>query len=177
VSWHYTIDDKVVVNHLPLDEEGYHAHEDANMSSIGIEICMNEGIDRAAADLRAARLAAALLYDLRLDADVLKKNIRIGQARNVPSCYWLRANGRLSRTLSLLNSMPSMPLKKTRFLNRRSENRRSGASVPPQAIRAETLNTCRSQRSFFRDQAPSGTSTALNASKRVELSDGIARSI
>lgn len=71
-SWHYTVDDKRVVNHLPLDEEGYHAHQEANTSSIGIEICMNAGIDRAAADLRAARVTAALLYDLGLSADAIK---------------------------------------------------------------------------------------------------------
>jgi N-acetylmuramoyl-L-alanine amidase len=73
-SWHYSVDDVRVVNHLPVNEEGYHAHQQANMSSVGIEICMNKGIDQAAANLRAARLVAALLYDLGIGIDALRKH-------------------------------------------------------------------------------------------------------
>src|SRR5712691_10491597 len=35
---------------------------------------MNAGIDRSAADLRAARVAAATLYDLGLGIEILKKH-------------------------------------------------------------------------------------------------------
>jgi len=65
VSWHYTVDDKRVVKHLPTNEKGWHAGP-GNQESIGIEICMNSGIDQAAAFDRTARLAAALLHDLGL---------------------------------------------------------------------------------------------------------------
>jgi N-acetylmuramoyl-L-alanine amidase len=71
-SWHYSVDDKRVVNHLPLDEMGYHAHSQANGSSIGIEICMNSGIDQAAANQRAARLVATLLYDFQFNRTAIK---------------------------------------------------------------------------------------------------------
>ena len=65
VSWHYTVDDEVALRHLPPTEKGYHAGP-ANSVSIAIEVCMNQGIDRTAADLRAARLAALLLFDFGL---------------------------------------------------------------------------------------------------------------
>lgn len=63
VSWHYTVDDQRVVKHLPVNEVGFHAGP-GNAKSIGIEICMHQGIDQDAADNRAARLVAALMHDL-----------------------------------------------------------------------------------------------------------------
>jgi len=67
VSWHYTIDDKLCVKHLPLNEMSWHAASAAgNRSSISIEICMNAGIDQSAANRRAATLTAILLYDLSI---------------------------------------------------------------------------------------------------------------
>lgn len=45
VSWHFTVDDKEIFQHLPLNENGWHAgdgHGDGNRKSIGIEICENE---------------------------------------------------------------------------------------------------------------------------------------
>ena len=65
VSWHYTVDDKVALRHVPPTEKAYHAGP-ANSVSIAMEVCMHQGIDRAAADLRAARLAALLLFDFGL---------------------------------------------------------------------------------------------------------------
>ncbi|MEM6898510.1 MAG: N-acetylmuramoyl-L-alanine amidase [Pseudomonadota bacterium] len=63
VSWHFTVDDERVIKHLPLNEVGYHA-KSGNAVSIGIEICMHQGIDQSAADARAARLVAVLMHDL-----------------------------------------------------------------------------------------------------------------
>lgn len=67
VSWHYTVDDRRVVKHLPVNEVGFHAGR-GNAKSIGIEICMHSGIDQAAADDRAARLVAVLMHDLGISA-------------------------------------------------------------------------------------------------------------
>jgi hypothetical protein len=67
VSWHYTVDDKRCIKHLPINEKGWHAgSSEGNKKSIGIEICMNQGIDQAAANQRAASLAAILMYDLSI---------------------------------------------------------------------------------------------------------------
>lgn len=65
VSWHYTVDDKRSIKHLPVNEKGWHAGSGkGNKKSIGIEICMNDGIDQEASNRRAATLAAILMYDL-----------------------------------------------------------------------------------------------------------------
>ncbi|MFY7912866.1 MAG: N-acetylmuramoyl-L-alanine amidase family protein [Emticicia sp.] len=68
VSWHYTVDDLRIVKHIPINEEAYHA-KSGNSKSIGIEICMNAGINQTAANLRAARLVAALMFDLKISID------------------------------------------------------------------------------------------------------------
>lgn len=73
VSWHYTVDDKCAIKHVPINERAIHAGA-ANGSSIAIEVCMNSGIDQAAANLRAARLVAALMHDLKLGPDALKSH-------------------------------------------------------------------------------------------------------
>lgn len=63
-SWHATIDDREVWQSLDWSEQGWHAGDGAggpgNTTSIGLEICMHEGIDEAAADLNAAWLTARL---------------------------------------------------------------------------------------------------------------------
>lgn len=64
VSWHYTVDDGEVVQHVPTDEVAWHAGPRANAASIGIEICEHIGIDQPAADDRAALLTALLLVEL-----------------------------------------------------------------------------------------------------------------
>ncbi|MDZ7894708.1 MAG: N-acetylmuramoyl-L-alanine amidase [Sphingobium sp.] len=71
VSWHYTVDDRCVIKQLPINEMAYHAKK-GNGTSIAIEVCMNAGIDQAAANARAARLVAALLYDFGWDVNALK---------------------------------------------------------------------------------------------------------
>ncbi|PBN42745.1 N-acetylmuramoyl-L-alanine amidase [Sphingobium sp. D43FB] len=71
VSWHYTVDDQCVIKQLPINEMAYHAKK-GNGTSIAIEVCMNAGIDQAAANARAARLVAALLYDFGWDVNALK---------------------------------------------------------------------------------------------------------
>ncbi len=76
VSWHYTVDDHQAIRHLPDKERAYHAGSSANASSIAIEICMNKGIDQAAANDRAAKLAALVLstHDLSINDMVTHKS-------------------------------------------------------------------------------------------------------
>lgn len=91
VSWHYSVDDKRIVNHLPLNELGYHAVS-GNSKSLALEICMNKGIDQTAANLRAARLIAALLYDRKPKASQI-----------VPHYHW---TGKDCPSLLLNNGKP-----------------------------------------------------------------------
>lgn len=73
VSWHYTVDTERVVKHLPLSEKGFHAGtSEGNRKSVGIEICVHQGIDQPKANRRAALLAAVLCqaFDLSVEAVV-----------------------------------------------------------------------------------------------------------
>jgi len=61
VSWHYTVDDIQTVQHLPENEDGFHAGDGAgngNRHSIGIEICVNQDGDFPTAVARAIALTA-----------------------------------------------------------------------------------------------------------------------
>lgn len=68
VSWHFTVDDKRCVKHLPTNEKGWHAGQ-GNSKSIGIEVCENKGIDEEAAVERASLLAAVLMFALSIPSE------------------------------------------------------------------------------------------------------------
>ena len=59
VSWHFTIDEKEVIQHLPINEIGWHAgHPKGNSNSFGIEICEREGAEQVAIQFIAELLKA-----------------------------------------------------------------------------------------------------------------------
>lgn len=71
VSWHFTVDDKEIIQHLPLNEVGWHAGDGSNgpgnRQSIGIEICeFTDNNRRAKAEGNAVWLVAKLLDELQL---------------------------------------------------------------------------------------------------------------
>ena len=68
-SWHFTVDDRRIIQHLPMTEVGWHAGDGrtpggGNMASIGVEICEHADGDRDGAEDFAARLVAALVTQL-----------------------------------------------------------------------------------------------------------------
>lgn len=65
VSWHFTVDDKRTIKHLPTNEKGWHAGK-GNSVSIGIEVCENQGIDREKVTDRAALLTALMMLAFRI---------------------------------------------------------------------------------------------------------------
>ena len=73
VSWHYTVDDHAIVQHLPDYETAYHAGDGkdgpGNATSIGIEICVNAGGDFAQAQANAASLVRLLMEDHGIPID------------------------------------------------------------------------------------------------------------
>ena len=81
LTWHFTVDDKRTVQHLPTTEQGEHADLDGpgNRTSIGIEICENEDGNLSQAIDRAAKLAA-----------VMMKAHKIPLSRVVPHYHWPR---------------------------------------------------------------------------------------
>ncbi|APT45552.1 N-acetylmuramoyl-L-alanine amidase [Bacillus safensis] len=69
VSWHYTVDDQVIYQHLPLNENGWHAGDGrgtGNMKSIGIEICENADGSFEQAVENAQWLIRKLMGDFRI---------------------------------------------------------------------------------------------------------------
>lgn len=85
VSWHYTVDDKRIVQHLPWNETAYHAGDGGygkgNSTSVGIEICENPAGDRAKAEENTILLVVDLLHELGLMPD-----------RVVPHKFWTGKN-------------------------------------------------------------------------------------
>lgn len=73
VSWHYTVDDHAIVQHLPDYETAYHAGDGkdgpGNTTSIGIEICVNAGGDFEVAKANAAALVRLLMEEHGISAD------------------------------------------------------------------------------------------------------------
>ncbi|MEF2293155.1 N-acetylmuramoyl-L-alanine amidase [Virgibacillus dokdonensis] len=84
VGWHLTVDDKEIYQHLPTDENGWHAGDgngDGNMSSIGIEICENSDGDFDKAVKNAQWLVKKLMKE---------HNISINNV--VPHKHWSGKN-------------------------------------------------------------------------------------
>ena len=73
VSWHYTVDDDSIVQHIPDEETAYHAGDGAsgpgNAKSIGIEICVNEDGDFEKAKTNAAALVRLLMEEHGIDIE------------------------------------------------------------------------------------------------------------
>ena len=64
LCWHFTVQDNLVVQHIPTNERGEHADFDGpgNRYSIGIEMCEHRGNDLAKTIDRTAQLTAMLMY-------------------------------------------------------------------------------------------------------------------
>jgi N-acetylmuramoyl-L-alanine amidase len=95
-SWHFTVDDHEIYQHLPLNENGWHAGDGlngpGNRQSIGIEICMNSDGNRAQAEENAAWLTAKVLNDLNLSLDRVKQH-NYWSGKNCPSVLRGRIGG------------------------------------------------------------------------------------
>jgi len=80
VSWHFTVDDREIIQHLPVNEMGWHAGDGrgpGNTQSIGIEICENADGNRANAEANAVELIQYLM-----------KELDIPISRVVPHQHW-----------------------------------------------------------------------------------------
>lgn len=95
-SWHFTVDDKVIYQHLPLTENGWHCGDGTNgpgnRQSIGIEICENKDGNRAQAEANAAWLTAKLLRDYGLKIGAVKQHYD-WSGKNCPRVLRGRAGG------------------------------------------------------------------------------------
>ncbi len=77
LGYHFTVDDREIVQMVPVDEIAWHAGDGSgpgNMSGVACELCINEGVDTSTARENAAMLAAAVMNGLALGAAALKKH-------------------------------------------------------------------------------------------------------
>jgi len=95
-SWHFTVDDKEIRQHLPVTEVGWHAGDGStgtgNRQSIGIEICENRDGNRAQAEKNAAWLIAKLLKDFGLSISAVVQHNR-WSGKNCPRVLRSRKGG------------------------------------------------------------------------------------
>lgn len=106
LTWHFTVQDNIAIQHLPCREQGEHADFDGpgNNYSIGIEMCEHRGNDLAWTIDRTARLAAHLMYTYRIPLNHVVPHYhwpRISPSISQPhkDCpHFLLDNGRPGRT-------------------------------------------------------------------------------
>ena len=116
-SWHFTVDDHEVRQHLPITENGWHAGDGpngtGNRQTIGVEICMNSDGNRTQAEDNAAWITAKLLKEKSLALDRVKQHYD-WSAKNCPSVLRGRAggwDGFLARVAEYMNQpLPASPL-------------------------------------------------------------------
>lgn len=71
ISWHVTVDENYIIQHIPFDECAYHCGDgwlltSGNRSSIGVEKCMHRGADRNKIEANAIALHAYLMKEFKL---------------------------------------------------------------------------------------------------------------
>lgn len=69
VSWHFTVDDTEIYQHLPIDELGWHSGREGNHSSLGIELCVNSDGDFNATRANAIELIFMLMEELNFTTE------------------------------------------------------------------------------------------------------------
>lgn len=79
LSWHYTVDDKHIVRHIPDNEVAWHAGDGTkegggNMAGIAIEICVNPESDFSVAMKNAESLVADLMKTYNLPLSAVKQH-------------------------------------------------------------------------------------------------------
>lgn len=88
LSWHYTVDDKKIINHIPDDEISWNAgdgqkNNGGNMSGIAIEICVNPDSNFQKTVDNAAFLTAHLLNKHKLSLSSVKQHFNFN-GKNCP---------------------------------------------------------------------------------------------
>lgn len=72
-SWHYTVDDEYIYQHLPDGEKSYHTSDkEANESSIAVELCVNADGDFE----KTVENAIDLIRDLTKKFNIPAENIK-----------------------------------------------------------------------------------------------------
>lgn len=100
MSWHFTVDENMAIQHVPCTEQCDHADLEGpgNRYSIGIEMCENKGSRLSATVDRAAKLTAVLMYQYNIPLSNVKPHYhwpRKGYNPPNKNCpHFLMENGR-----------------------------------------------------------------------------------
>ena len=103
LTWHFTVQEDVVLQHLPTDEQGEHADFDGpgNNYSIGLEMCEHRGNSRQATLARTAKLCASLMYQYNIPLRNVVPHYhwpREGRSPEHKNCpHYLMTNGQPGR--------------------------------------------------------------------------------
>ncbi len=99
VSWHYSVDNTEIYQHIPLNEVAWHAGEhDGNYYGIGIETCLQPGTDYNIVMRKTAKLSAELLNEF----DLSLYNVRQHNYFSGKDCpHVMRASNRWNEFLNL----------------------------------------------------------------------------
>lgn len=127
VSWHLSVDERFIYQHIPFDENAWHCGDgggatSGNLTSIGVEKCMNVDGDRKATEENAIALHVYLLKN------VIKKT----PANVVPHQHW---SGKFCPAVILKRDGSFNPYRK-RIQNAFSGGASSPAPVKPTAVSA-----------------------------------------
>ena len=101
-SWHYTVDDKCVIQNIPDDEVTWQGDNFiAYSQSIGIETCINYGINLDIVWHRMGKLCSRLMEKYHLDMSAI---IQHNGWNNKDCPHTLRANGLFSYALDMIEA-------------------------------------------------------------------------
>lgn len=78
-SWHFTVDDREIWQHLPLTENGWHAGDGrngpGNRTTIGIEMCVNRGGDLNRTEANSIWLISKLILNSGSISDIISASV------------------------------------------------------------------------------------------------------
>lgn len=77
ISWHGSIDEDYIIQHIPFDEPAYHCGDgwglnSGNRTTIGFEKCMHQGADRIKIEENAIALYAFLMSEMNIPIEWIR---------------------------------------------------------------------------------------------------------
>lgn len=101
-SWHYTVDDKEIIQHIPDNEIGFHGDTyEAYTTTIGIETAISKGTNFFTTWHRTAKLMSSLMSKYDLSIENIKQHYDFS-GKDCPQV--LRASGLWSTALKMIEA-------------------------------------------------------------------------
>ena len=101
-SWHYTIDEDIIIQHIPDDEIAFHGDSyEAYTTTIGVETAINENSDFFTTWHRTAKLMSSLMYKYDLSINNIKQHYDYS-GKDCPQV--LRASGLWETALEMIQA-------------------------------------------------------------------------